>query len=357
MLELLDSLFRYAAVGAGVLGVAVILRAVRRTVVHGLTAGFLCSVVAYLVLSSPASAALPGLVRVVLLAFATVGAALLWLTSRGLFVDGFRLSRLDLAPVILLAALGLFAHAAQAQQAAWASAAIGGYKVAAIVLYVHAVWCAWTGYRADLIEARRRFRLLFVCTASAVGLAIIIAEVALSGQAVPGELELLKVVTIAFLATGLLAWSFELRIDWLAGRESVPPDEMPAGERQLLAALLGAMDRDRVYREPGLTIAALAVRLKAPETLLRRLINRRLGHRNFNAFLNERRIQEVVHALSDPARARLPVLSMALDSGFGSIGPFNRAFKEALGVTPTEFRRQKLSAAESDPEGRPKAEI
>ncbi len=357
MLELLDSLFRFAAVGAGVLGIAVILRAERRTVVHGLAAAFLCSVAAYLVLSAPAAAALPGTVRLALLALATVGAAMLWLTSRALFVDGFRLARLDLAPVVLLAAFGLFSYATRGQNGPWTGAAGSAHNVAAAALYLHAVWCAWTGYRADLIEARRRFRLLFVCTTSAVGLAIIVAEVALRGQAVPAELELLKVATIAILSVALLAWAFELRIDWLAGRESPPQEEMPAGERQLLAALLDTMDRDRVYREPGLTIAALAVRLKASESLLRRLINRRLGHRNFNTFLNERRIRETAQALSDPARARLPVLSIALDSGFASIGPFNRAFKEALGTTPTEFRRQKLSAAKTDPEARPKADI
>jgi AraC-like DNA-binding protein len=264
-------------------------------------------------------------------------------------MDGFRLSFLDLAPVALLAASGLLAYAMRGQNVPWVGAASSAHKVVAVVLYVHAVWCAWTGFRADLIEARRRFRLLFICAASAVGVAIAFAEAALRGQMVPAELELLKVVVIAVLAVALLAWSFELRIDWLAGRESAPLDEMPAGERQLLDALLDAMDRGRAYREPGLTIAALAARLKAPETLLRRLINRRLGHRNFNVFLNEKRIQEATLVLSDPARARLPVLSIALDSGFASIGPFNRAFKEALGVTPTEFRRQKLSGAESDP--------
>jgi AraC-like DNA-binding protein len=38
----------------------------------------------------------------------------------------------------------------------------------------------------------------------------------------------------------------------------------------------------------------------------------------------------------------LPVLTIALDLGFGSIGPFNRAFKDATGMTPTEFRRAHL---------------
>ena len=39
----------------------------------------------------------------------------------------------------------------------------------------------------------------------------------------------------------------------------------------------------------------------------------------------------------------LPVLSIALESGFQSIGPFNRAFKAATGLTPTEFRREQLA--------------
>jgi AraC-like DNA-binding protein len=32
------------------------------------------------------------------------------------------------------------------------------------------------------------------------------------------------------------------------------------------------------------------------------------------------------------------VLSIALGCGYGSIGPFNRAFRDRLGMTPTEFR-------------------
>lgn len=39
----------------------------------------------------------------------------------------------------------------------------------------------------------------------------------------------------------------------------------------------------------------------------------------------------------------MPILTIALDAGFGSLGPFNRAFRAETGLTPTEFRR--LSAA------------
>ncbi|MGP8122947.1 MAG: helix-turn-helix domain-containing protein, partial [Xanthobacteraceae bacterium] len=37
--------------------------------------------------------------------------------------------------------------------------------------------------------------------------------------------------------------------------------------------------------------------------------------------------------------------TIALDAGFQSLGPFNRAFKSETGVTPTEYRRGRTTAA------------
>jgi AraC-like DNA-binding protein len=45
----------------------------------------------------------------------------------------------------------------------------------------------------------------------------------------------------------------------------------------------------------------------------------------------------------------VPVLTIAMDTGFRSIGPFNRAFKADTGLTPTEFRRLELAKSESNP--------
>jgi AraC-like DNA-binding protein len=88
-------------------------------------------------------------------------------------------------------------------------------------------------------------------------------------------------------------------------------------------------------------LAALAGRLGAPEYRLRRLINQRLGHRNFSAFLNGYRLDEAIAALEDPSQAEVPILTIALDAGFQSVSVFNRAFKVRTGVTPTEFRRRR----------------
>ena len=37
--------------------------------------------------------------------------------------------------------------------------------------------------------------------------------------------------------------------------------------------------------------------------------------------------------------------TIALDAGFQSLGPFNRAFKDTIGVTPSEYRRARLAGA------------
>jgi AraC-like DNA-binding protein len=103
------------------------------------------------------------------------------------------------------------------------------------------------------------------------------------------------------------------------------------------------MAAERVYRSEDLSIARLAARLAVPEYRLRRLINQRLGYRNFSAYINAFRLADARAALADPGRRETPVLTIALDAGFQSIGPFNRAFKTATGRTPTEFRREKLA--------------
>lgn len=110
----------------------------------------------------------------------------------------------------------------------------------------------------------------------------------------------------------------------------------PAEER-LAQSLHRRMGEDRACRSEDLGVASLAARLVA------RLINQRLGHRNFNAYVNGLHLEEACSALSNPALRERPVLSVALDAGFQSIGPFNRAFKAATGLTPTDFRKQKLA--------------
>ena len=95
------------------------------------------------------------------------------------------------------------------------------------------------------------------------------------------------------------------------------------------------MTEQRLYRQEGLTLGALAERLGLAEAALRTLINQQQGYRNFNDFLHHYRIEEAATRL---ASEDLPILTIALESGYGSIGPFNRAFRQRMGMTPSEYR-------------------
>ena len=123
-----------------------------------------------------------------------------------------------------------------------------------------------------------------------------------------------------------------------------------AADRASLNRLKHLMTAERAYRQEGLTIGLLAARLGMPEYRLRTLINDGLGHRNFNAFLNRYRLDEAKAALADLDQAEVPVLTIALDAGFQSLAPFNRAFKADTGLTPTEFRRRAVARQDLDTE-------
>jgi AraC-like DNA-binding protein len=124
-----------------------------------------------------------------------------------------------------------------------------------------------------------------------------------------------------------------------------PPSELPPeADPAELQRLLHLVHQHAFHRSEEPSLAALAALASLPEYRLRRLIHQGLGHRNFNAFINSFRLAEARAALADPARRGVPILSLALEAGFQSIGPFNRAFKAETGLTPSEYRQQGLGA-------------
>ena len=92
------------------------------------------------------------------------------------------------------------------------------------------------------------------------------------------------------------------------------------------------------WRQPGLTIGATAEKVGVPEYRLRQMINRDLGYRNFADFLNERRVTVAKQELKDPKLVRVQISTIAFDLGYASLGPFNKAFREATGMSPREWR-------------------
>jgi AraC-like DNA-binding protein len=156
----------------------------------------------------------------------------------------------------------------------------------------------------------------------------------------------LHVAGIGMIALALAVLVARRSIDAILGLAAEAPAAAPSADVRkpgpaapppspALAALTQAMTEQHLYRREGLTLAALAQTLGMGEAALRALINQRLGHRNFNDFLHHYRLQEASARL---AGEDLPILTIALECGYGSIGPFNRAFRQRFGMTPTEYR-------------------
>jgi AraC-like DNA-binding protein len=166
------------------------------------------------------------------------------------------------------------------------------------------------------------------------------AVVLFQGRSAPDVLVLLNLVIIDVVAAIVLSTLVQVRIvNWIAAVDAPPAIELSRLEQSVLDRLNQRFVAERLYARESLTIVALASLLGTQEHVLRRVINHGLGFRNFNDFLHTHRLKEASERLGDPQQRRTPVLTIALEVGYGSIGPFNRAFKERFGVTPTEFRR------------------
>ena len=104
------------------------------------------------------------------------------------------------------------------------------------------------------------------------------------------------------------------------------------------------MDDKKIYNTEGLTIRQLAEKMDIKEYKLRQAINKHLGFRNFNEFLNSYRVEDAKAILTKKENRNLTILEIAYDLGYASLAPFNKAFKKATGITPTEFRRNEIKS-------------
>jgi AraC-like DNA-binding protein len=120
-------------------------------------------------------------------------------------------------------------------------------------------------------------------------------------------------------------------------------DAMDLKDRVAFEKLSQVMQSEQLYKNHGLSIGELASEVGLAEHHLRKLINQTLGYRNFSSYLNSYRIDAVKALLADQEKLRTPILTLALDSGFSSLAPFNRAFKASENITPTQFREQAQS--------------
>jgi AraC-like DNA-binding protein len=268
-----------------------------------------------------------------------------WLFAKAWFNDEQHVRRRDVALVGLAAVNNLVMMLTHAEGGALNLVAGTVFRLGMLCFAAAGLWEAWRGRDGDLIESRRHLRPRLVVAVATYVVLIGLSEIAVYNLGMSNWMIGIVTSSIVFITLLFCAAMFGMRQADLFGpvpraraATTRPATDDPLGER-----LRQHMERELAWRDGGLTIAALAAQLGEQEYRLRRTINGQLGHRNFSAFLNSYRLAEVKAALADPAQRDVQIITIALDAGFGSLGPFNRAFREAEGMTPSEFRARALA--------------
>lgn len=189
-----------------------------------------------------------------------------------------------------------------------------------------------------LTPADVRFRAAFVAV-----FALLVGASVLAAWAAPQRVEAACAVVGLLAAAGAVA--FRLRHPLARGTRPADRRRTATAEDLQLAERLERLLREEaIHLDPDLRLAEVAARLDAPEHRISRCVSAGLGFANFNRLINHHRIEAARRRLEAQGEDR-PILHIALDSGFASVGPFNRAFRAETGMTPRAYRALKRSGA------------
>lgn len=208
-------------------------------------------------------------------------------------------------------------------------------QVVEIGLAIFALVLLWQGKEEDLVETRAKLRNWSILGIASLTLLISFLHL-VTKHLVPDGFELFFMLAVFGLT---LSINFAILKKNPSGQITAhgKPTIIESQDPQI-TSLLDRMEAERLYADHDLRVAKLADMVGLPEHRLRKKINKQLGFRNFNQFVNQYRIREAGQRLhTEPT---IPILSVALDVGFRSISSFNTAFQTQYGMSPTQYRQQ-----------------
>lgn len=217
-----------------------------------------------------------------------------------------------------------------------------GYALSFLAL-LYASFIAYKSYARDLIERRRKARLSLIFFNSLIGVLMLASFSTMHPLHLPDYLlsiALIGQVVFLFLI-------FELQLNFvspeLKTEKTVVQTEDTTASK--LAAIVKKIEslihQDKIYRQEGLTIAQLSQELGEKEYLVRKAINQEAAYANFNQFLNHYKIEEAITIIENSPERSMKEIAYHL--GYSSPSAFNRAFKNKLQMTPSEFKNRQKS--------------
>ncbi|WP_375238113.1 helix-turn-helix domain-containing protein [Aurantibacter sp.] len=102
-----------------------------------------------------------------------------------------------------------------------------------------------------------------------------------------------------------------------------------------------AILEDKVFLNPKLTVKLLATQIDSNEKYMSYLINKKYD-KNFSNFINEHRIEFAKKILVDKDYNQYTIEAIGGLSGFNSKSGFNTFFKKYTGLTPSQYKKEKV---------------
>jgi AraC-like DNA-binding protein len=342
---LIDAMLAIGSLTLFIIGAVLAIRDARHILQGRLLIALLVSVSFLALAIVPGAELLPRSLRIFAKAVGILNLGVLWWFCLSLLRDDFRFGAWEWAGLIALSCVPTFYFIEYIGFSPPFSGIVNMLgSIPPLIMIGHVIWVALSERSSDLLEDRRRVRLWMVFAP----LAALVVSLFSESMESPHIASILRNgLAVIPVQLAMLFWLTSVNPERLQFKTptKASPDEprIDPKDTALHRRLMQAIDEERVYLRPALTIEELAELLKAPTHQLRHLINTGMGFRNFASFLNGYRLAHAKTALSDVDRARETILAIAYESGFASLQSFNRVFKDVVGQTPTDFRAAALT--------------
>lgn len=131
-----------------------------------------------------------------------------------------------------------------------------------------------------------------------------------------------------------------------AMEKQIPPRPSMSAEgsyARCLQQLKQAIETDKVYLDPDVTLVSLAERIQTNRTYLSEVIHLTYG-RSFSDYINHLRIEYAMQLMREKKQLGSPILvkEVAMASGYPISSSFYRAFERESGKTPSKWIKENL---------------
>lgn len=134
------------------------------------------------------------------------------------------------------------------------------------------------------------------------------------------------------------------RIKELPAEDKVQKDRLQQQEALALQQRLDSlMLNEKIFLKNNLTLAEVAEHLQTSPNNLSWLLNQ-VYKTTFYDFINQHRVQEFVRKVENKEHLKHTILALSMDVGFNSKSTFNKAFKQNMKDTPSNFIKKHRAA-------------